>query len=404
MRASNVSTSSQHVSPKVGKIRNRIRAVCLTVIVVNFFLLLSPFFTRDHRFMGGDYMGGDFAAFYYAGDDLNHGTRLYQPRAFQEATAKGRPNEALPFLNTPFFGLLFQPLALLPYPAAYAVWMLVALTGYLLGFQLLWAVSRLPQDQKLDVLLLLLAFAPFQRYTLGAGQQAWFGFFWLALMVNLESRQKDFLAGLALSVCLYKPTLLLLILPALLLRGRFILLGGFAVGALGLALISISTVGTEGCMDYLNLMFSAVGDKTSRFPSFPLWKYVDIVSFFTLLLHKTWGILLSLVAWAAVLIRRPNINESIAWSLPVNLYTPMYDVTLGVIPALLMWRNTFRQKLIYAALFVLPWFSETVARKTGIQLMFVGLVAFALSSEDRPFDKSVAERRRLIRAVKEQEI
>ncbi len=294
--------------------------------------------------MGGDYMGGDFAAFYYAGDDLNHGARLYQPRAFQEVTAQGRPNEALPFLNTPFFGLLFQPLALLPYPAAYAVWMLIALAGYIFGYQLLWVVSRLPPDQKIDAFLLVLAFAPFQRYTLGAGQQAWFGFFWLALAVNLESRQKDFLAGLALSVCLYKPTLLLLILPALLLRGRLLLLCGFAVGALGLALISTLTVGTEGCMDYLNLMFSAVADKTSRLPSFPLWKYVDIVSFFTLLLRKTWGILLFVVAWAAVLIRRPNINESIAWSLPVNLYTPMYDVTLGVIPALVMWRNTFRQK------------------------------------------------------------
>ena len=390
MSASNVPNSSHHVSLNVGKMRKRIRAVCLTVIVVNFFLLLSPFFTSDHRFMGGDYLGGDFAAFYYAGDDLNHGTRLYQPRAFQEVTAKGRPNEALPFLNTPFFGLLFQPLALLPYPAAYAVWMLIALAGYIFGFQLLWTVSRLPTDQKIDALLLVLAFAPFQRYTLGAGQQAWFGFFWLALTVNLESRQKDFLAGLSLSVCLYKPTLLLLILPALLLRGRFRLLCGFAVGALGLALISTLTVGTEGCMDYLNLMFSAVADKTSRLPSFPLWKYVDIVSFFTQLLRRTWGILLFLVAWAAVLTRRPKINESIAWSLPINLYTPLYDVTLAVIPALVMWRNTSRQKLTYAALFVLPWFSEMVARKTGVQLMFFALVAFALSSGGRLFDKSVS--------------
>jgi hypothetical protein len=342
--------------------RERVRAVCVSIIAINALMLAFLLFSYNPD------LGGDFSTFYNAGGYLNHGQNIYQ-----------QGDALLPFLNPPFFAIPFQAFALLPYRAAYGLWLLIAILVYVAGFQILWPASRLPDELKTDALLIILAFVPFQLYVLEGGQQSWFGFFWLALTFRLEFRKKDFLAGLALSVCLYKPTLLLIILPALLLRGRFKLLSGFAVGGLVLVLISLVAVGTSGCSEYTQLMVSAARNKTSTLPVFPLWKYVDLVSFCSLLVHRSLGIWVLLAAIVAVWATRPRLVESVAWGLPINIYTPMYDVTLLAIPALLCYRGrSSRERWLYVALFLTPWVSEFVARRIGIQIMTILLMAFGV--------------------------
>src|SRR5882762_4680590 len=350
--------------------RDRIRAVCVSIIIVTAILLAVSLFSKDPD------LGADFAAFYNAGDGLNHGLKLYQPEAIAELTTNAPLGSTLlPFLNPPFFALPFRVLALLPYRAAYGLWLLIATSVYVAGFLILWPATRLPEKLKIDALLLILAFVPFQIYVLAGGQQSWFGFFWLALTFRLEFHKRDFLAGLALSVCLYKPVLLIIILPSLLLRGRFRLLTGFAVGALALGLFSIAAVGVDGCADYVRTMLIAIGSKTSVASVFPTWKYVDIVSFSSLLVHRQVGVWLLALAFIAVLSRRPNLTEAAAWTTPINIYTPMYDVALIGIPALLTY--TERRKSMYCALFFAPWISEISARLIGFQVMTVLLLAFA---------------------------
>ncbi len=337
--------------------------------------------------MFGHSLGGDFPVFYYAGAALNQGRDVYQPGVLDRLLAQaGQAESPLPFLYPPFFAALFRPLALLPYALAFVVWILIAAVAYVAGFELLWPVSRLPAEYKTDALLIILAFVHFQVYTLAGGWQSWFGFFWLALTFNLVNRGRDVLAGLALSLCLYKPTLLLIILPGLLLRGRFRLLGGFMLGAVILGLISLAVVGPHECADYARTMLVATGTKISINSVFPLWQYVDIVSFCSLLFRRTFGVLLLIPALIAVLFTRPRLTEAVAWTAPVNLYTPMYDVALISIPALLAYRGANkRERWLYCALFCAPWVSEFTAHEFNFQLITPLLICFGLycSSEGR---------------------
>jgi len=360
--------------------RERVRAVCVSIICINAILLGLSFFTHNGRTPFGHSLGGGCTIYYYTGAGLNQGLDIYQPGVIDGLLARaGQAESPLPFLYPPFFAGLFRPLALLPYAPAFAVWILIAVAAYFAGFQLLWPVSRLPAEYKTDALLIILAFVHFQVYTLAGGWQSWFGFFWLALTFNLEYRSRDVLAGLTLSVCLYKPTLLLIILPALVVRGRFKILSGFAVGAVVLVSISLAVVGQNECADYARTMLVATGTKVSISSVFPLWKYVDIVSFCSLLFHRTFGVWLLIPGAVAVLFRRPRLIEAVAWTAPVNLYTPMYDVALIAIPALLAYRGeNKREQWLYYGLFCAPWVSELIAHQFNFQLITPLLICFGL--------------------------
>src|SRR6266436_121545 len=124
--------------------RERVRAVCVSIIAINAILLSSSFFTRDGRTPFGHNLGADFAEFYYTGEALNRGLNIYQPGTVEGMIAQVRPDDSLlPFLNPPFFAILFRPFALLPYSLAYAVWILFGVLVYVAGFQLLWPTTRL---------------------------------------------------------------------------------------------------------------------------------------------------------------------------------------------------------------------------------------------------------------------
>jgi hypothetical protein len=360
--------------------RERVRAVCVSVVGVNAVLLALSFYTPTNRTPFGHYLGADFAAFYYGGEGLNDGLNIYAPGVHETIMARTRPDAAiLPVMNPPFFAALFKPLAILPYAWAYALWLLIASAVYAAGVRLVWLTTDLPGQTWPDVLLIALAFAPFATYTLVGGQQSWFGFFWLALAVFLSHKGRDFAAGLALSACSYKPTLLLVILPALLLRGRFRLLAGFAVGCAALALLSYAAVGHEGCVEYVRLNLAGFGNKTSTSAAYRLQKWADVTSFLTLIFKSSVGVWPFALCWIAVLVARPRLDESIAWTAPVNLYTPLYDVSLILIPALRSYRGTGRERVLFALLFAVPWASEHVARLTGFIPLTPLLVAFALA-------------------------
>ncbi len=172
--------------------------------------------------------------------------------------AMTQQDQLLPYLAPPFVSLLFAPLALLPLFPGYVV-----LTAFNVG--LLWFIARAVIEElrlegraRLVALLLLLTFAPI-LFTLLQGQ--------VSLLISLAFLQsyraakagRDFPAGIWFSLFLIRPQLALAPLLIFALKGRWKLLGGFALGALVLGGISLLLVGFEGLANYKTLLGAASG-------------------------------------------------------------------------------------------------------------------------------------------------
>ncbi len=348
----------------------------------------------------------DFVNFYAMGRILNE----YSPDKLYDADLQTRIRTevhplrmgayaAVPY--PPFVGILFRPLARMPYRAAYALWLTVTLILYLAGLAILSARSfrREPLRRSL-IFCFALAFYPFVMNTLINGQVAAIGFFALILAVREEDLGRPFLSGLALSACLYKPTLLVLVLPMLLVTRRFRSLLGFATGAIALALLTAAVEGARVWSGYVDLLLrfgkDSVGVHTRSF--LPLPNYVDLSTFSSLLpggrswlglavlsglacvaalsLFRVWwkstgaGEAARTLAWAATL----------TWTLLLNVYVPIYDAIL-VVPSIVATAGVLKAcpkgglhrwfTFVWLLIFACSWVTVGVAEATGLQIMTV---------------------------------
>ena len=202
-------------------------------------------------------IGGDFAHFYIAGRLLNEhqGGRLYDPSLREDLYPELVPKDSSlrpPFNYPPFIAALFSPLARLSLLTATLVFLGITPLIYVAGMWMLISRFGWPETgHRLFGVLSALSFAPFILYTWLGAQISVIGFCAVAFTLCEEDRGRPFLAGMALSMCLYKPTLLLLLLPMLMVTRRFRLLAGFATGGALLALVSVASVGPEAMAGFV---------------------------------------------------------------------------------------------------------------------------------------------------------
>ena len=380
-------------------------AVYLAVFAISFATNVNG------RTIFGPSLGADFGAFYVAGKIFNTQPpdRIYDGalhhQLYQEQFPDTPPEAQLPYVNAPFFILPFTMLASLPYSWAYLFWVLLSLALYLAGFSLVWrTLEKIPQDAWFIALLLALSFMPFLVECLAGGQTSAFGFFCLALAINRDGRGHYILSGLALSLCAYKPTLLLLIVPMLLITRRYSTLLGFVAGCALLAVVSLLVVGRQGCLGYINTLLYFTNASTSSASGLRSWKYVDINSFFRLLVGNHPYLRWALTAGAFLLTlpflfrywwksaSLPPTEQSLAWALTItwtlvlNLYVGIYDTTLVVLSLLLAANALYRgeeknrlclptsYRLILLVVYVVPWITQPFARLTNLQIYTVLLV------------------------------
>ena len=299
----------------------------------------------------------DFAGFYSAGRILTSYSppRVYdlelQDRVYHEVLPELPIDTKLPFVYPPFFCLIFKPFAALPYTQACALWMVATPLLYLLGLAALWGTRKaIPAEEWPMTFLLAFSFQPFLECWL-AGQTSVFGFAAMAWALRCEARERSFRAGLFISLCLYKPTLLVLIVPLLFVARRWRILLGFGTGAAGLAGISLLTFGWDGCLAYAHLasVFSQLINSTSF--GLPRWKYIDLSNFFCLLWGRQTPACVAL--WAAgVLAATPCLARGwwsygrsdpdqkallwatvLIWTLILNVYVGACDAILATIAA-----------------------------------------------------------------------
>lgn len=345
----------------------------------------------------------DFAEFYSLGRILNeyspHDLYNYELQKTICEQVHPRKGEYGPLPYPPFVGLFFRPATLLPYSAAYALWVVVCLVLYWAGLRL--AIRRFfPQEPSTHSLLYALAFSyfPFIAYTAGNGQLAAVGFFAIALALHEEHRGHAFRSGGALCLCLYKPTILLLIVPMLLLTRRFRAFAGFVCGGLLLFLVTTAFEGFAVWQGFVRSILafgnSSVGVKNHSI--LPLEKYVDLTSFSSNIHggRSVPGIGLlacaSLVA-LVVLIRfwwksrrcSPAYQAllwaaTLTWTLLLNVYVPLYDSILVVLSILItagLRRHIpckFTQRwfnVTWVLIVICSWFSVPLSRSTSIQCM-----------------------------------
>lgn len=395
----------------------RVRGWCGIVLVMYLALIAVSFATavrNQGQTVFGTTLGADFPAFYVAGKIINEygAAELYnrelQGRLYHELFPHAEPDALLPYLNAPYFALPFPLLARLPYAWAYLCWFLITLGLYVAGFTLLWReLEGLPASAYRTALIVALSFMPFLVECVAGGQTSAVGFFALALAVVLERRGQWFGSGAVLALLLYKPTLLVLLGPMVLLSRRWKTLAGMAVGGAGLLALSALTLGVNVTLGWFQTMLGYAQLSTSgaagAASGLRIWKYVDVNAFArafwggnALLRWFTVGIVVAaclpllVKAWWPRAERSSENREAdwalaIAWTPVLNLYLGIYDVTIIVVSAALLAAWQLRQgdlrvqaKAMFLLLYVTPWLAQPLARATGLQVLTVVLAAFGL--------------------------
>jgi hypothetical protein len=200
-----------------------------------------------------------------------HGAALYDPAAQapvqQAITAPYRyARGLLPYNHLPFLAAILSPLAAAPLAWSYGVWLaataLALLTAIgLLGRELAQA-ARSPIEARWApraLWALSLGFFPVYQSLLQAQTPPW-GLLGFTLMIRYLRRERETMAGLALTLALVKPQLLIVPLLVLIYTRRWRTLGTFVTAAAGLALLVTPLLGGFGWVgQYLGLLVNVAG-------------------------------------------------------------------------------------------------------------------------------------------------
>jgi len=393
-----------------------IRFVAITFLVMGLLnLAIACWTSKGGRTIYGSYAGGDYSTFYIAGTILNEypSDRLYdfglQSKLLHSLFTDIPAKEELPFINPPFFALLFRPFSLLPYISSYLAWVAVSTSLYVAGFMLIQkTLYAIPSNASKIGLLLALSFEPFLVECLIGGNSSAFGFFAIALALHFERLGRLTESGMAFGFCLYKPTFLLLILPMLLVARRAKTLLGVVISGVFLAGVSLLALGWQPCTDYMKILLRISHTSWNVAEVFRTFKYVDIISFFRLLLGGvtpfTWVII-----FIAVLVSIPFLIDvwwkfnrfdedrrdlvwacTLTWTAIFNLHFAIYDTILVVVAILLTANVLYRYSRDTAAvptpafrglivlLYLAPWVSQHMALFIRFQIFTVVIAATGL--------------------------
>ncbi len=195
----------------------------------------------------------DFLSFYTGGSIVRsgHAGALYDLRyqtAVEKATVPGLEYIA-PYIRPPHYALLLAQLSRLPLTAAFALWAGAQIAALFAIWW--WAYRRFGPES----LVFCSLFVP-TAYGIAHGQDCiWIAAALLSAWVLLE-RGRDGLSGATAALALVKFHLVLLVIPVLIVRRRWRMLGGYSAVAAVQAAISLVLIGPEGVRAYVRLLFA----------------------------------------------------------------------------------------------------------------------------------------------------
>src|SRR6266540_1797550 len=342
----------------------RVKNYCLLLICVNS-LLIGFSFTRRLTLSGAPF-GGDFVEFYTAGKILNeYGShRLYDFQLQDDLTREFLPpGLTIPFVTPPYVAILFSPLARLPLWLAYLTWILISIALYIGAITLALRLELLPRG---ITFLVCLGFPPFFMLVIAGGQISAIGCFIFALWLYLMRRQQKFTAGAVLGLLLYKPTLVVFLLPALLFGRQFRTLIGFTAVSGLLIMLSIWMIGPAGLIRYVAIL--------REFSSLVGFGYTRPA------MHAD----LAALALPLTYLTRHNPERAMVPTMVLSSYAPVYDLIL-LVPLMIVDYQFVDPKLL-AVLFVISFFTVPVCQLTGIQIItpFLLVLSYVFCVKLRP--------------------
>ena len=225
-------------------------AILASLLVFNVFYYVNVFPRTKN--------GIDFPAFYAAARMVASGdaSRLYDVSAQQQYQAQYTGRIGVLFNHPPFEALLYLPVALRSYAAAYFLWTVLGTCLVAASMLLLNRAATIFSDSGV---LIMLAFI-FAPVTLDffQGQDAAVLLLIYALFYSKLRRDETFWAGVVLALGLIKPHL---VLPCFLIvaiaRRNWNFVAGFAAGAAALALVSVAVFGPHVFVAYHRFIFSS---------------------------------------------------------------------------------------------------------------------------------------------------
>jgi Glycosyltransferase family 87 len=205
----------------------------------------------------------DFRLAYGAGElTLDHGYGQLYDLAAQKAAVEGLGTGFYwsPFLNPPPLVWLVTPLTLLPFDVAVVVWTLLVLAALALAWYAAAPGDRFTRyaHGALWLGVLPVAFGVMVGQPVALVAAAVAGCWWLA------DRDRPALAGLALSLIVFKPQVALLVPLCLVVAGHGRVFGAWLAASIFLALVSLALLGSDGVARYRDALGLASGWQITR--------------------------------------------------------------------------------------------------------------------------------------------
>jgi hypothetical protein len=360
---------------------------------------------RGETFMGRP-MGSDFVEFYAAGKALNQ----HQPALIYDIAALTKlEQDSLPAMSRtqmllfgypPVVGQLYRPFTLLPYQWAYCAWLAFSLALYALALWLLfrgWANA----SYRRTAFLLSLSAPMYTLETWIGGQLSVVTFFAVVCFVCCFENRWQVLAGVALGLVTYKPSLIAIPVAMMILGGCWRMFTGLCGGSVLLLLGSLATAGVNGLRLWMVQMKVFAGIATTNESIIRRTKYVDLNSFFSILLggNSAARAIATITAAAAFLllgwtwwrargqshdVQRYLWGATLTWTLMINIYAPVYDTILLVPAGALVARSLYdtgkRERaglqLWVLVLWLVPWLTQSWADYLRLQILTLVLAGF----------------------------
>jgi alpha-1,2-mannosyltransferase len=335
---------------------------------------LLSIFTGSNGFdRAGQVIGTDYIQFYTAGHTVLRGEsdRLYdfayQSSLEQEIIGPGLANFHA-FITPPLLAAFYSPFALLPYALSFAVWSL-------LGFLLLWLSVKLisHQNHKDIFIWSLLWFPVFASISFGQNSLLSLGI--LSFAYASWKNEKYILSGLIASLLFYKPQLIigLIVLWILDIKAYRGAIAGFVLASLLIVAANVA-IFPEASMAYWNFVRNELPHMISQ-DQFPIWHMHTIRGFWMMLLveHEVFADILYVISIVVITIgfikffKQYHQNKilmfaaAICFSMLITPHAMIYDWSLLLIPAVILWNYFGVYKQLITAIFAIMWIGAFIS-------------------------------------------
>jgi alpha-1,2-mannosyltransferase len=353
--------------------------------------LLSILLGPGNMDAAGQVIGTDYLQFYSAGTTLiqGHSADLYN-FAYQSQLEQSIAGPGLrsfhAFLTPPFLAWLYIPFSLLPYTWSFIAWSLF-------GFLFLWiSVKLLSTERPFKNLLWSLTWFPIFA-SISFGQNSLLSLLLFSLTYWLWKKEKYFAAGLVSSLILFKPQLVLGLGLLWLLEWRksWKSLLGLALGGATLAglcfwlLPDASRVYIEIARNFLPGMIYQ--------KDFPIWHMDSLRGFWILLFPgQVWlveslslllsiaGIVVFIVFWRQKRSKKDLLFAGIiCLTIWITPHAMIYDWSILLIPAILLWQVLPQLRDLWKPLFALIWIATFLSGPSSILQLKILPIAIQVS-------------------------